>query len=95
MSEVYNFRVGDLLYKKSDDGRSIMGLIYKMTPKYIYYAVCAGYEKDEDLNPFVSKGHKTKKEKIYTAVHQGDLSVSYANGLSRRRKIEGLCFAAD
>ena len=95
MNEVYNLRIGDLLYKQSDDGRSIMGLVYKTTPKYIYYAVCAGYEKDNGSDPFVSTGHKTKKEKIYTAVHQGDLSISYANGLSGRRKIEGLCFAAD
>tara|TARA_Y100000114_G_scaffold77768_1_gene71543 strand:- start:424 stop:720 length:297 start_codon:yes stop_codon:yes gene_type:complete len=95
MNEVYNLRIGDMLYNdKAYDTSStpvqanIVAIIYKMTPKYAYYAVCARKNGDPDGEHFVTTDNKAKKENLYKAVRDGRVGISYANGTKRRRKIE-------
>ncbi len=70
-------------------GHNVVGLIVKVTPKYAHYAICAG----KGINPvgkedhFITRGHKTKKDTMYASILDGTLSVSYAGGTKRRRKI--------
>ena len=83
--EIYNLRIGDLLYT-SRNGHPIMGLVYKLTPKYAYYAICAS-SGEPDVNPWISKGNKTSKEKIYKMIKEKNISISYSGGTKRRRLI--------
>ena len=46
MTEVYNLRIGDLIWNELE-GANIIGLVYKTTPKYVYYAVCARNKGDQ------------------------------------------------
>ncbi len=87
MTEVYNLRVGDMMYNKLE-GANIIGLVYKTTPKYVYYAICARNRGQSDGNHYITKGHKVRKEKIYKAIQTGHVDISYASGIKRRRKIE-------
>ena len=87
MTEVYNLRIGDLVYNKLD-GANIIALVYKTTPKYIYYAVCARQRDKEEGNHYITKDHKVSKEKMYKAIKTGHVEISYASGIKRRRKIE-------
>lgn len=94
MNEVYNLRIGDMLYhpkainKKGErEDSPIMAVIYKMTPKYIYYAICAR-SLDNPGDHFVTRDNRAKKDNVYRSLKDGSCFVSYANGTSRRRKIE-------
>ena len=95
MNEVYNLRIGDMLYNDKAYGTAgevesanIVGIIYKMTPKYVYYAVCARKHNDPDGEHFVTKDNRSKKSTIYNSIRTGTVGVSYSNGTKRRRKIE-------
>ena len=87
MTEVYNIRIGDLIYNKLD-GANIIGLVYKMTPKYVYYAVCARSKGDAGGNHYITKDHKVKKDRLYEAIRTNHVEISYAQGTNRRRKIK-------
>ena len=87
MPEVYNIRIGDLIYNKLD-GANIIGLVYKMTPKYVYYAVCARNKGDAGGSHYITKDHKVKKDKLYEAIRTNHVEISYAQGTNRRRKIK-------
>jgi len=87
MTEVYNIRIGDLIYNKLD-GANIIGLVYKMTPKYVYYAVCTRNKGDAGGNHYITKDHKVKKDRLYEAIRTNHVEISYAQGTNRRRKIE-------
>ena len=87
MTEVYNIRIGDLIYNKLD-GANIIGLVYKMTPKYVYYAVCARNKGDAGGNHYITKDHKVRKDSLYEAIRTNHVEISYAQGTNRRRKIE-------
>ena len=88
---IYNLRIGDLLINNepnpdaSKEASSVTGLIYHMTPKYVYYAICAS--KSSGGPAFITKGHRVKKSKIFQSIQDGNVSISYSNGTSRRRKI--------
>ena len=84
---MYNVRIGDLIYNKLD-GANIIGLIYKLTPRYVYYAVCARNKGQEPGNHYITKDHKVKKEKLYEAIRTKHVEISYAQGTNRRRKIK-------
>ena len=95
MNEVYNLRIGDMLYNDrayGADGKvekaNIVGIIYKMTPKYVYYAVCARRRDNPDGEHFVTKDNRSKKSSIYNSIRTGAVGVSYSSGTKRRRKIE-------
>lgn len=95
MNEVYNLRIGDMLYNDKAYGEAggvesanIVGIIYKMTPKYVYYAVCARSHNDPDGEHFVTKDNRSKKTAIYNSIRTGAVGISYSNGTKRRRKIE-------
>ena len=95
MNEVYNLRIGDMLYNDKAYGTAgevekanIVGVIYKMTPKYIYYAVCARKHNDPEGEHFVTKDNRAKKSTIYNSIRSGSVGISYSNGTKRRRKIE-------
>ena len=95
MNDVYNLRIGDMIYNDQAYGESdvperanIVAVIYKMTPKYAYYAVCARKNGEPDGDHFVTTDNKAKKEQLYRAIRDGRVGVSYANGTKRRRKIE-------
>ena len=87
MTEVYNIRIGDLIYNKLE-GANIIGLVYKMTPKYVYYAVCARNKGDDQGNHYITKDHKVSKERLYEAIRTKHVGISYAQGTNRRRKIK-------
>ena len=87
MTEVYNIRIGDLIYNK-DDGANIVGLVYKMTPKYVYYAICARAKGDKNGDHYITKDHKVSKERLYEAIRTNHVEISYAQGTNRRRKIK-------
>lgn len=87
MNEVYSLRVGDMVYNKLE-GANIIGLIYKLTPKYAYYAVCARSKNDIEGDHYITKDHKVSKEKLYKAIRTNHVEISYAQGTKRRRKIE-------
>ena len=95
MNEVYNLRIGDMLYNDKAYGpggevesANIVGIVYKMTPKYIYYAVCARQRNDPEGQHFVTKDNRSKKTTIYNSIRAGTVGISYSNGTKRRRKIE-------
>ena len=95
MNEVYNLRIGDMLYNDKAYGEAggvesanIVGIIYKMTPKYVYYAVCARKHNDPNGEHFVTKDNRAKKSTIYNSIRTGTVGVSYSSGTKRRRKIE-------
>ena len=87
MTEVYNVRIGDLIYNKLE-GANIIGLVYKMTSKYVYYAVCARNRGEDDGNHYITKDHKVSKERLYEAIRTKHIGISYAQGTNRRRKIK-------
>ena len=87
MTEIYNIRIGDLLYNKMN-GANIVGLVYKMTPKYVYYAVCARKKSDPSSDHYITKDHKVLKTRLYRAIKEGNVNISYAEGTNRRRKIK-------
>lgn len=95
MNEVYSLRIGDMLFNdraysttSEEVKANIVGIVYKMTPKYVYYAVCARKHGDPEADHFVTMDNKTKKEQIYNAIRKGQVGISYADGLKYRRKIE-------
>jgi hypothetical protein len=83
--EIYNIRVGDLLYRVQD-GKPIVGIVYKLTKDYVTYAVCAQLAMGES-KAFVTKGHRISKSKLYKSLSTDVFEVSYAGGISRRRKV--------
>jgi len=87
MTEVYNIRVGDMLWNDRHCS-TIVGLVYKITPKYVYYAVCARTAGKEDSDHYITKDHKVSKQKLYEAIRANDIGISYAQGTNRRRKIK-------
>ena len=87
MTEVYNIRIGDLIWNQLE-GANIIGLVYKMTPKYVYYAVCARNKGTADGNHYITKDHKVSKERLYEAIRTKHVGISYAQGTNRRRKIK-------
>ena len=95
MNELYNLRIGDMIYhprainnRGEREQSSIMAVIYKMTPKYVYYAVCARKHNDPNGEHFVTKDNRAKKSTIYNSIRTGTVGVSYSSGTKRRRKIE-------
>ena len=88
MSEIYNLRVGDMVWNVQQ-GHNVVGLIVKVTPKYAHYAICAGKGRNPvgKEDHFITRGHKTKKDTMYAHILDGTLSISYAGGTKRRRKI--------
>ena len=96
MSEVYNLRIGDMIYhpkainKKGErEDSTISAVIYKVTPKYVYYAICAK-SIDNPGDHFITRDNRAKKESVYKSVQEGSCFISYSNGTKRRRKIENL-----
>ena len=87
MTEVYNLRIGDLIYNKLE-GANIIGLVYKMTPKYVYYAICARTKGDKNGDHYITKDHKVSKQRLYEAIRTNHVEISYAQGTNRRRKIK-------
>ena len=87
MTEVYNIRIGDLIWNELEDA-NIIGLVYKMTPKYVYYAVCARNKSDKEGDHYITKDHKVSKERLYEAIRTEHVGISYAQGTNRRRKIK-------
>ena len=87
MTEVYNLRIGDLIWNELE-GANIIGLVYKMTPKYVYYAVCARNKGDDQGDHYITKDHKVSKERLYEAIRTEHVGISYAQGTNRRRKIK-------
>lgn len=87
MTEVYNLRIGDMIWNQLE-GANIIGLVYKMTPKYVYYAVCARTRGDKNGDHYITKDHKVSKEKLYEAIRTNHVGISYAQGTNRRRKIK-------
>ena len=87
MTEVYNIRIGDLIWNEIE-GSNIIGLVYKMTPKYVYYAVCARTRGDKNGDHYITKDHKVSKQRLYEAIRTNHVGISYAQGTNRRRKIK-------
>ena len=87
MTEVYKIRIGDMIWNQLD-GANIIGLVYKMTPKYVYYAVCARSKSDKNGDHYITKDHKVSKERLYEAIRTKHIGISYAQGTNRRRKIK-------
>jgi len=87
MIEVYNIRIGDLIWNELE-GANIIGLVYKMTPKYVYYAICARTRGDIDGDHYITKDHKVSKQRLYEAIRVNHVGISYAQGTNRRRKIK-------
>ena len=87
MTEVYNMRVGDMIWNDQNCS-NIIGLVYKITPKYVYYAVCARSASNENGEHYITKDHKVSKQRLYEAIRTNHVGISYAQGTSRRRKIK-------
>ena len=87
MTEVYNIRVGDMIWKDQHCS-NIIGLVYKITPKYVYYAVCARSASNENGDHYITKDHKVSKQRLYEAIRTNHVGISYAQGTNRRRKIK-------
>ena len=87
MVEVYNIRIGDLIWNQLD-GANIIGLVYKMTQKYVYYAVCARNRGNSQGDHYITKDHKVSKERLYEAIRTKHVGISYAQGTIRRRKVK-------
>ena len=62
MTEVYNLRIGDLIGNDQEE-TNIIGLVYKMTPKYVYYAVCARSAGDKNGDHYITKDWAQFQEK--------------------------------
>ena len=93
MNDVYSLRIGDMIYhprainKKGErEDSAISAVIYKVTPKYVYYAICAK-SLDKPGDHFVTRDNRVKKQSVYLAIQEGSCFISYANGTKRRRKI--------
>ena len=80
-------RVGDMIWNDQHCS-TIIGLVYKITPKYVYYAVCARNKGDEAGDHYITKDHKVSKERLYEAIRTNHVGISYAQGTNRRRKIK-------
>ena len=90
MSEVYNLRIGDMVWNTHDttgEASNIVGLVYKLTPKYAYYAVCARLRDEPDGDHFITKDHKVKKSRLYESIKNKQVEISYAGGTKRLRRI--------
>lgn len=90
MNEVYNLRIGDMVWNTKDstgEPANIIGLVYKLTPKYAYYAVCARLRDDPNGDHFITKDHKVKKSRLYDSIKKRQVEISYAGGTKRRRRI--------
>lgn len=94
MKEVFSLRIGDMIYhprainKKGErEDSTISAVIYKMTPKYVYYAICARH-RDNPGDHFVTMDNRVKKESVYKSIREGTCFISYSNGTKRRRKIK-------
>lgn len=90
MKEVYNLRIGDMVWNTQDttgEVSNIVGLVYKLTPKYAYYAVCARLRDEPNGDHFITKDHKVKKSRLYCSIKKKQIEISYAGGTKRRRKI--------
>ena len=87
MTEVYNIRIGDMLWNDRHCS-TIIGLVYKITQKYVYYAVCARAAGKEDSDHYITKDHKVSKQRLYEAIRTNHVGISYAQGTNRRRKIK-------
>tara|TARA_E500000331_G_scaffold357503_2_gene419424 strand:+ start:2006 stop:2287 length:282 start_codon:yes stop_codon:yes gene_type:complete len=88
---IYNLRVGDMLWNTKDttgETSNIVGLVYKLTPKYAYYAICARARAEPDGDHFITKDHKVKKTRLYESIKNNLVEISYAGGIKRRREIE-------
>jgi len=66
---------------------NIVALIYKLTPSYAYYATCARRRRDPDGDHFVTTDNRTKKSKLYKAIKNEELNISYGGGTTRRRVV--------
>ena len=90
MKEVYNLRIGDMVWNTKDstgEPANIIGLVYKLTPKYAYYAVCARLRNEPAGDHFITKDHKVKKARLYDSIKKRQVEISYAGGTKRRRRI--------
>tara|TARA_A100001015_G_scaffold278473_1_gene338701 strand:- start:769 stop:1077 length:309 start_codon:yes stop_codon:yes gene_type:complete len=90
MNEVYNLRIGDMVWNTQDttgEVSNIVGLVYKLTPKYAYYAVCARLRDDPNGDHFITRDHKVKKSRLYDSIKKKQVEISYAGGTKRRRRI--------
>lgn len=90
MIEIYNFRIGDMIWNTVDstgEPANIVGLVYKMTPLYVYYAVCARLRDNPDGDHFITKDNKVKKTRLYKSIRDSRLEISYAGGIKKRRII--------
>ena len=87
MTEVYNVRIGDMIWNQLE-GANVIGLVYKLTPKYVYYAICAKNKGSEAGDHYITKDHKVSKERLYEAIRTEHVGISYAQGTNRRRKIK-------
>ena len=90
MKEVYNLRIGDMVWNTKDmtgEVSNIIGLVYKLTPKYAYYAVCARQRNNPNGDHFITRDHKVKKSRLYDSIKKRQVEISYAGGTKRRRKI--------
>ena len=92
-SEVYNLRIGDMIYHPQAfnnagvrEDSAIMAVIYKTTPKYVYYAICARNENASG-DHYITRDNRAKKETLYKSIQNGTCFISYANGTRRRKKI--------
>lgn len=93
MIEVYNMRIGDMVWSTHDSNgeeANIVGLVYKLTPRYIYYAVCARLRNEPDGDHFITKDNKVKKTKLYEAIKKSQVGVSYAGGIKKRRRVAAI-----
>ena len=88
MNEIYNIRVGDLVWAPSREypETSIVGVVYKTTQKYIYYAIMAK-NKDNTGDPYMTKDNKVLKKRLYAAISRGHVKISYSGSLKKRRKV--------
>ena len=90
MNEVYNLRIGDMVWNTQDatgEVSNIVGLVYKLTSKYAYYAVCARLRDDPNGDHFITRDHKVKKSRLYDSIKKKQVEISYAGGTKRRRRI--------
>ena len=93
MNNVYNIRIGDMIYNtKSYNGdeaedANVIGIVYKMTQKYVYYAICARTHGQPDGNHYITRDHKVSKERLYRAIRDDKVHVSYASGTKQRKRI--------
>ena len=87
MTEVYNVRIGDMIWNQLE-GANVIGLVYKLTPKYVYYAICAKNKGSAAGDHYITKDHKVSKERLYEAIRTEHVGISYAQGTNRRRKIK-------